>query len=220
MLRAMLVRNGFVLAVLVLSPACKKEEAKPATLKKMDFKLAVDERGRMLPEISFFDDKHDPFVLVGGSYTMTLARPDGTILCSTTRTLAKEDYSGTSLRASWHDATCPPDPAADELRITLEVKTTDKPDAAKLSRDKTTPTKFIYRHLAAKQPPPPPAVDPTKLPAEAPLPEPAPGTNTSDKPANGSDKPAGGSDKPAGGSDKPAGDTSDAATPADKPSAK
>jgi hypothetical protein len=203
MLRAMIRACSFAATALLVLVSCAKE-SKPGKLKKMDFKVMVDERGRMLPEISLFDDKHDPFVLVGGSYTMTLSRLDGTVLCSTTRTLAKEDYDKKSLKTDWQDASCPPDPAADELRVTLEVKTSDKPDTVILSRDKTTPTKFIYRHLDAKPP-----VDTKKLPAEAPLPEPPPAAGSAGSAAPpAADTPAATStDKPAAAStDKPAAD--------------
>jgi hypothetical protein len=138
-----------LIALVVLAAACTKK-SDPPLLKKMDFKVSVDERGRMLPEVELFDQHHKP-VVVTGSYTMTLSRPDNTVLCSLTRALAKEDYVKNRLKsADWQDAACPPDPAAEELRITLEVKTGDKPEDTKLARDKTTPTKFIYRHLAAK----------------------------------------------------------------------
>jgi hypothetical protein len=139
-----------LIALVVLASACSKKKADPSKFKKMDFKVSVDERGRMLPEIELFDQHHKP-VVVTGSYTMTLSRPDNTVLCSHTRPLAKEDYVKDRLKsADWQDASCPPDPAAEELRVTLEVKTGDKPEDVKLARDKTTPTKFIYRHLAAK----------------------------------------------------------------------
>ncbi|MBA3499917.1 MAG: hypothetical protein H0T65_06080, partial [Deltaproteobacteria bacterium] len=95
--------------------------------------------------------QHHKPVVVTGSYTMTISRPDNTVLCSHTRPLAKEDFVKDRMKsADWQDASCPPDPAAEELRVTLEVKTGDKPEDTKLARDKTTPTKFIYRHLAAK----------------------------------------------------------------------
>jgi len=129
--------------------ACKSKPAEPSKLKKMDFKVTVDERGRMLPELELYDQKHVPVVVIG-SFTMTISRPDNTVLCSMTRTVAKQDYSAKRLKTDWHDASCPADPAAEELRITLEVKTGDKPDDVKLARDKTAPAKFVYRHLAAK----------------------------------------------------------------------
>jgi hypothetical protein len=141
-LRLFLIASLFLLG-------CKEKKADPPKLKKMDFKVTVDERGRMLPEIELYDQKHT-LVEVIGSYTMTISRPDNTVLCSHTRTLAKTDYNAKRLKSDWQDATCPPDPAAEELRVTLEVKTGDKPEDTKLARDKTTPTKFIYRHLAAK----------------------------------------------------------------------
>jgi hypothetical protein len=139
------------LVLIVLALACsKKSPSEPAKLRKMDWKLAIDERGRMLPEIELFDQHHTPIVVAPASYTLTVSRPDNTVLCSLTRTLAKEDYDKTRLKSDWQDASCPADPAADELRVTLEVRAGDKPDAPKVTRDKTTPTKFIYRHLAAK----------------------------------------------------------------------
>lgn len=138
------------LLFLALSFGCSKKAPDPAKLKKMDWKLAIDDRGRMLPEIELFDQHHTPIVVAPGSYTLTVSRPDNTVLCSVTRTLAKEDYDKARLKADWQDATCPPDPAADELRVTLEVTSGDGSAATKLTRDKTTPTKFIYRHLAAK----------------------------------------------------------------------
>jgi hypothetical protein len=139
-----------LIALVVLTAACNKKKSDPPKLKKMDFKVSVDERGRMLPEVELFDQHHKP-VVVTGSYTMTLSRPDNTVLCSYTRPLVKEDYVKDRLKsAEWQDASCPPDPAAEELRITLEVKTGDKPEDMQLARDKTTPTKFVYRHLAAK----------------------------------------------------------------------
>jgi hypothetical protein len=142
--------HRLLIALVVLTAACNKKKSDPPKLKKMDFKVSVDERGRMLPEVELFDQHHKP-VVVTGSYTMTLSRPDNTVLCSYTRPLVKEDYVKDRLKsAEWQDASCPPDPAAEELRITLEVKTGDKPEDAKLARDKTTPTKFVYRHLAAK----------------------------------------------------------------------
>jgi len=136
-----------LLISIALLAACKGKPKDPPKLKKMDFKVAVDERGRMLPEIELFDQHHAPIAVIG-AYTLTLARPDGTMLCSLARPLAKEDYAKDRLKAiDWQDASCPPDPSAEELRVTLEVKMGETPDAPKLSRDKTTPTKFIYRHL-------------------------------------------------------------------------
>jgi hypothetical protein len=172
MLRAM--RMLLMISVLSLA-ACGKGDAPAPKLKKMDFKAQVDEAGRMLPSIELFDQKHRPIPVVG-SYTMTLTRPDGTVLCSVTRPLAKTDFSDKGVfKATWQDASCPADPAAEQLRVNLEVKTGDKPDDPKLAREVTTPVKFIYKHLAAKPADDKAAVDPTKLPAEAPLPEPAPG---------------------------------------------
>ena len=144
------------LALLLLTVtlvACSKK-SEPSKLRKMEFKVVVDERGRMLPEIELFDQHHSPMVVAPGSFTLTLSRPDKTVLCSLTRVLAKEDFAAKRLKLDWQDATCPPDPAAEELHISLEVKTGDAPDAPKLARDKTTPTKFVYRHLAAKPPAP------------------------------------------------------------------
>jgi hypothetical protein len=139
----------FLIASLFAIAGCKDKQADPPKLKKMDFNVTVDERGRMLPEIELYDQKHTPVEVIG-SYTMTLSRPDNTVLCSHTRSIAKTDYNAKRLKSDWQEASCPPDPAAEELRITLEVKTGDKPEDIKLARDKTTPTKFVYRHLAAK----------------------------------------------------------------------
>ena len=139
--------SRLLIAVALVLGCSKKSD--PPKLKKMDFKVTVDDRGRMLPEIELYDQKHTPVEVVG-SYTMTLSRPDNTVLCSLTRAIAKEDYAAKRLKSDWQDASCPPDPAAEELRVTLEVKTGDKPDDIKLARDKTTPTKFVYKHLAAK----------------------------------------------------------------------
>jgi hypothetical protein len=188
MLRAM--RSLALLTIsLSLVAACGKKDSGPRKLKKTDYKVFVDEKGRMMPEIELFDDKHDAIVVLG-SYTLTLSRPDGTVLCSLTRTLAKEDYNEKKrLKAEWQDASCPPDPAAEELRIALEVKTGDKPDAPKITRDKTTPTKFVYRHLQGTKPAgdkPADKVDATKLPAEAPLPEPPPATGSGSAAGSGS----------------------------------
>ncbi|MDQ3368013.1 MAG: hypothetical protein M3680_21515 [Myxococcota bacterium] len=172
----LLIVSALALPLTLSTTACgSKGDPEPAKLKKMDFKAQVDESGRMMPLIELFDQKHRPVPVVG-SYTMTLTRPDGTVLCSVTRPLAKTDYSEKGVfKATWQDASCPADPAAEQLRVNLEVKTGDQPDDVKLAREVTTPVKFIYKHLAAKADPAKPAVDATKLPAEAPLPEPAPG---------------------------------------------
>lgn len=175
------------LVLLVALLACK-ETAKepPRKLRKMDFKVQVDERGRMNVMLELFDEKHRTMP-VTGAFTATLARPDGTILCSTTRPLTKDDFSDKgSFKPTWQDAACPPDPAADDLRVTLEVKTGDAPDAPKLSREATIPAKYIYQRLPANTPSPP--VDAKKLPAEAPLPEPPPASGSA-PPANGSAAP-------------------------------
>jgi len=185
------MRSLLVLPVaLALVAGCGKDRPGPQKLRKMAYKVHVDETGRMLPTLELFDEKHRPMIVVG-AYTLTISRPDGSVLCSLSRPLAKEDFTDKAgFKGSWQDAACPPDPGAEQLRIALEVKTGDQPDAPKLAREVTTPTRFVYRHLA---PPAPagsgsgsagsagsaaPPVDRTKLPAEAPLPEPAPATGS------------------------------------------
>lgn len=166
MLRAM--RSMIMSAALVLA-ACGETQA-PPKLRKMDFKVDVDQAGRMKVALELFDQKHRPMPVVG-SYTVTLARPDGSALCTLSKPLAKTDFNDKhTFQAAFHDAACPADPGAEELKVRVIVAAGEAADAPKLDREVTTPVKYIYRHLAAKAP-----VDAKKLPAEAPLPEPAPG---------------------------------------------
>ncbi|MBA3397998.1 MAG: hypothetical protein H0T89_35565 [Deltaproteobacteria bacterium] len=175
----MISRLLLALALVCISTACGEKKAAPQKLRKMAFKVQIDQAGRMMPLLELFDEKHKLMTVVG-SYTMTVSRPDGTVLCSVTRPLAKTDFTDKhAYKATWQDAACPADAAAPEVRVNLEVKTGDAADAPKLAREMTTPIKFVYPHLAkpatdATQPSS--SVDPTKLPAEAPLPEPAPGS--------------------------------------------
>jgi hypothetical protein len=192
MLRAM--RIPLVLAATVLAlAACGKKSDAPSKLKKMDFKVDVNERGQMKVALELFDQKHTR-IATAGSYTATLSRPDGTVVCTLTRPFAKTDFSEkAAFQAAFHDASCPPEPGAAELEVHLVVTTGDKPDDPKLDREVTTPIKYIYRHLAAKAP-----VDPKQLPAEAPLPEPPPaGSGSAPAPA-GSGSPSGSAAAPAG----------------------
>jgi len=157
-----------VLSVITLASACGKGETRPAKLKKIDFKVTVDDRGRVLPEIELFDEKHGPFVVVGGSYTLTVATPDDTVLCSVTHALVEADYNATKrLASAWQDASCPPAPAIDELRITLEVTG----GGATITRTKPIPTKFVYAQVATTravaEPPPAAKQAPAAPPTDA-----------------------------------------------------
>lgn len=189
MLCAMTSRLLLALALVCISTACGEKKAAPQKLRKMAFKVQIDQAGRMMPLIELFDEKHKPMPVIG-SYTMTVSRPDGTVLCSVTRPLAKTDFTDKhAYKATWQDAACPADAAAPEVRVNLEVKTGDKPDAPKLAREMTTPIKFVYPHLAkaaADATTPSSSVDLTKLPAEAPLPEPPSGSAAGSGSATGS----------------------------------
>ncbi len=186
MLCAMISRLVLALALVCFSTACGEKKADPPKLRKMAFKVQIDQAGRMMPLLELFDEKHRLMTVVG-SYTMTVSRPDGTVLCSVTRPLAKTDFTDKhTYKATWQDAACPADPAAPEVRVNLEVKAGDAADAPKLAREMTTPIKFVYPHLAKPAAADPPAADPARLPAEAPLPEPAPGSTAGPGSASGS----------------------------------
>ena len=167
MLAAM--RIGSILVVALLAAVACKSSDKPARkLRKMDFHATIDDRGRLKLAFEMFDTKHE-LMPVTGSYTAEVTRPDGTLLCKAAGELVPADFSEKgSHKAPWHDASCPADPGADELKVNLKVtvpggeprkddKTRDEKGAAAgkdlvFDRSVTIPVRSVYERPPAKKP--------------------------------------------------------------------
>lgn len=140
---------------IVLAIACaacggdKKEEAAgPRKLSKMDVRVSVDAKGRIRPMFQLFDQKLKP-VKVTGTYTVSIARRDGTELCKLAGEFAPADFTDNdAYRAQYRDASCPADPEASDLKIAVKVESPDKT----IERTLELPARLVYENLKPPMP--------------------------------------------------------------------
>ncbi|HWO21802.1 MAG TPA: hypothetical protein VNO30_23695 [Kofleriaceae bacterium] len=112
-----------VASLAVAAVACKSSDkaAGPRKLRKMDFHTQIDERGRLRIAFRLFDGKHEQMP-VTGSYTVEVTKPDGAVVCKAAGALAPGDFSAKGThQAPWHEAGCPADPGADEVKVNVKV---------------------------------------------------------------------------------------------------
>jgi hypothetical protein len=175
MLRAMRIRSlGAVALFAAAAVACKSSDqaAGPRKLRKMDFHTTIDDRGRLRVAFRMFDAKHEQMP-VDGSYTVEVTKVDGALICKAAGELAPADFSAKGThQAPWHEAGCPADPGADEVKVNVKVtvpagdagggggkekedKGKDDKGAAKdivFDRSITIPVRSIYDRPPPKKP--------------------------------------------------------------------
>ncbi len=162
--------GSLVVVALFAVIACKSsDKPAPRKLRKMDLQPAIDDRGRLKLTFTMYDNKHKPMP-VAGSYTAEVTRLDGTPLCKAAGELTPADFSEKGAhKAPWHDAGCPADPGADELKVNVKVtvpgggkgkddkgkddgKDKDAGKDTTFDRSITIPAKSVYERLPAKKP--------------------------------------------------------------------
>lgn len=184
MLGAMRMAMLAVVLFAIAGAGCKSDPPATRKLRKFEVQTAIDDRGRLKLAFRLFDAKHE-LMPVTGSYTGEVTKLDGTVLCKAAGEFAPADFSekGT-YQAPWHDAKCPADPGADELKVnvTLTAKGQGEKEKGKdekaekdekgtadreFERSMTLPIKSLYERPPAK-PPAAPAVSKTEPAAEKP----------------------------------------------------
>jgi hypothetical protein len=162
-----LMKLGSILVAALLAFAACKSSDKPAArkLRKLDFKTTIDDRGRLQVAFRMFDAKHE-LMPVAGSYTVEVTTPEGAAVCKAAGELAPGDFSDKGAhKATWHEAGCPADPGADELKVNVKVtvpgggkgkgkddKGKDDGKDAMFDRQIRVPARSIYERLPVKQP--------------------------------------------------------------------